>query len=58
MSMAPINDVDRIGNSGRGNFARRSHRLDDALGRLLGVAERHHGVVAVEQRIVDSEVDL
>ena len=32
------------------------HRLDDALDHLLGVAEQHHGVVAVEQRVVDASV--
>src|SRR5246500_2404182 len=26
-----------------------SHALDDVLGHLLGVAEQHHGVVAIEQ---------
>src|SRR3984893_13902575 len=25
------------------------HRLDDVLGHLLGIAEQHHGVVAIEQ---------
>src|SRR5690606_33830595 len=29
-----------------------SHRLDDLLDHLLGVAEQHHRVVAVEQRVV------
>src|SRR5437868_13803890 len=29
-----------------------SHRLADALGHLLRVAEQHPGVVAIEQRIV------
>ena len=33
-----------------------SQRLDDALGHLLGVAEQHHGVVAVEQRVVDAGI--
>ena len=33
-----------------------SHPLDDALGHLLGVAEQHHGVVAVEQGIVDAGI--
>src|SRR6185295_6051967 len=33
-----------------------SHPLDDVLGHLLGVAEQHHGVVAVEQRIVDAGI--
>ncbi len=32
------------------------HRLDDALGHFLGVAEQHHGVVAVEQRVVDTGI--
>ncbi|SPP92880.1 putative Enoyl-CoA hydratase [Bradyrhizobium vignae] len=32
------------------------HRLDDILGDLLGVAEQHHGVVAIEQRIVDAGI--
>ena len=32
------------------------HRLADFLGHLLGVAEQHHGVVAVEQRVVDARV--
>src|SRR5450830_1646661 len=32
------------------------HRLDDALGHFLGVAEQHHGVVAIEQRIVDAGI--
>src|SRR5580693_8327739 len=30
-----------------------SHPLDDILGHLLGVAKQHHGVVTVEQGIVD-----
>jgi len=34
----------------------RLHPLDDAFGDLLGVAEQHHGVVAVEQRIVDAGI--
>ena len=33
----------------RSRGVRGSHRLDDVLGHLLGVAEQHHGVVAVEQ---------
>ena len=33
-----------------------SKRLDDALGHLLGVAEEHHGVVAIEQRVVDAGI--
>src|SRR6185295_14715137 len=33
-----------------------SHPFDDILGHLLGVAEQHHGVVAVEQRVVDARV--
>src|SRR5882757_1227216 len=33
-----------------------SHPLDDVLGHLLGVAEQHHGVVAVEQGIVDAGI--
>ena len=33
-----------------------SHALDDVLGHLLGVAEQHHGVVAVEQGIVDAGI--
>ena len=32
------------------------HRLDDTLGHFFGVAEQHHGVVAVEQRVVDAGV--
>ena len=27
------------------------HRLDDTFRHLLGVAEQHHGIVAIEQRI-------
>jgi hypothetical protein len=33
-----------------------AQRLDDILGHLLGVAEQHHGVVAVEQGIVDAGI--
>src|SRR3954449_900214 len=33
-----------------------SHPLDDVLGHFLCVAEQHHGVVAVEQRIVDAGI--
>src|SRR6202051_3222369 len=33
-----------------------SHPLDDILGHLLGVAEQHHGVVTVEQGIVDAGI--
>ncbi len=32
------------------------HPLDDVLGHLLGVAKQHHGVVAVEQGIVDTGI--
>ena len=32
------------------------HRLDDALGHFLCVAKKHHGVVAIEQRIVDFSI--
>ena len=32
------------------------HRLADFLGHFLGVAEQHHGVVAVEQRVVDAGI--
>jgi hypothetical protein len=31
-------------------------RLRDVLAHLLGVAEQHHGVLAVEQRVVDAGV--
>ena len=30
--------------------------LDDRLGHLLGVAEQHHRVVGIEQRVVDAGV--
>jgi glutathione S-transferase len=33
-----------------------SQRLDDLFRHLLGVAEQHHGVVAIEQRVVDPGV--
>src|SRR3984957_3637351 len=33
-----------------------SQGLGDLFGHLLGVAEKHHGVVAVEQRIVDAGI--
>ena len=36
--------------------SRSGHRADDLLGHLLGVAEQHHGVVLVEQRVVDAGV--
>src|ERR1700679_1620874 len=36
--------------------ADRLHPLDDILGHLLGVAEQHHGVVTVEQGIVDTGI--
>src|SRR5450830_195451 len=32
------------------------HSLHDALGHFLGVAEQHHGVVAIEQRVVDAGI--
>jgi len=32
------------------------HPLDDALRHLLGVAEQHHRVVAIEERVVDAGV--
>src|SRR4051795_1209153 len=41
---------------GNGPLASALHRLDDVLGDLLGVAEQHHGVVAIEQRIVDAGI--
>ena len=31
-------------------------RLDDALDHLLGIGQQHHGVVLVEQRIVDAGI--
>src|SRR3954465_12572120 len=33
-----------------------SQRLDDALRHLLGVAEQHHRVVTIEQRVVDAGI--
>ena len=30
-------------------------RLGDVLAHLLGVAEQHHGVLAVEQRVVERQ---
>src|SRR5258705_12746130 len=35
-------------------WTRPSDAFDDALRHLLGVAEQHHRVVAVEQRVIDS----
>src|SRR5258708_32388531 len=37
-------------------IAASGQRLADLLGHLLGVAEQHHGVVAIEQRIVDAGI--
>src|SRR6185312_3123431 len=39
-----------------GQDLKASHGLDDVLGHLLGVAEQHHGIVAVEQGIVDAGI--
>jgi hypothetical protein len=35
-------------------FGLASYRLDNVLGDLLGVSDQHHGVIAIEQRIVDA----
>src|SRR3954453_16756289 len=40
----------------RDTAATASPPLDDVLGHFLCVAEQHHGVVAVEQRIVDAGI--
>src|SRR5262245_60190687 len=37
-------------------YLRSVQRLDDPFGHLLGVAKQHHGVVAVEQRVVDAGI--
>ena len=42
--------------NGHGFLSTVSHGFDDILGHLLGVAEQHHGVVAVEQGIVDAGI--
>ena len=57
---------DSVGSLGRGgSLTRRAelakwpsmpHRLDDLLGHLLGVAEQHHCIVAVEQGVVDTGI--
>ena len=45
-----------IQHSRREAVRRLLHRADDLLGHLLGVAEQHHGVVVVEQAVLDAGI--
>ena len=52
----PCPESGKTGNSSDSLIKLQSKPLGDFLGHLLRVAERHHGVVAIEQRIVDAGI--